>query len=63
MLPNKSGSIINTASVLGLGALPRKGHYIATKHGVVGLTKAAAVEYAFVNGATFLVDGGVIAHA
>ncbi|MFJ9543847.1 SDR family NAD(P)-dependent oxidoreductase [Streptomyces sp. NPDC101225] len=41
-----SGSIINTSSVLGLGAIPEQGHYIAAKHGVIGLTKAAAVDYA-----------------
>jgi len=42
----KTGSIINTASILGIGGLPNQAHYIATKHGVMGLTKAAALEYA-----------------
>lgn len=40
------GAIVNTASVMGLSALPDQAGYIASKHGVVGLTKAAAVEYA-----------------
>lgn len=46
MLTRGNGSIINTASVLGLGAIPHQSPYVATKHGVLGLTKAAAVEYA-----------------
>ncbi len=40
------GSIINTASVLGLIAVPGQSAYIGAKAGVVGLTRAAAVEYA-----------------
>jgi NAD(P)-dependent dehydrogenase (short-subunit alcohol dehydrogenase family) len=36
--------IVNNASVSGLVALAGQGAYTATKHGVVGLTKAAAVE-------------------
>jgi NAD(P)-dependent dehydrogenase (short-subunit alcohol dehydrogenase family) len=40
-----SGSIINTASALGLVALPGQSAYIASKHAVIGLTKAAAMEY------------------
>jgi NAD(P)-dependent dehydrogenase (short-subunit alcohol dehydrogenase family) len=39
------GSIVNTASFSGLVAVPFAPAYVATKHGVVGLTKAAAVEY------------------
>jgi len=49
MLRQKSGSIINIASMLGLvGAAPdilAIQHYIASKHGVIGLTKTAAVQY------------------
>src|SRR5581483_11519711 len=39
------GSIVNTASFSGLVAVPFAAGYVAAKHGVVGLTKAAAVEY------------------
>lgn len=40
------GAIVNTASVAGLIADPRMAPYVAAKHGVVGLSKAAAIEYA-----------------
>ena len=39
------GSIVNTASICGLVALPHATAYNAAKHGVVGLTKSAALEY------------------
>lgn len=39
------GSIVNTASICGLVALPHATAYNSAKHGVVGLTKSAAVEY------------------
>ena len=40
----EGGSIIITSSVGGLKALPGQAHYVAAKHGLVGLTRAAAVE-------------------
>lgn len=40
------GAIVNTASIAGLVGLPTATHYVAAKHGVVGLTKTAAMEYA-----------------
>jgi NAD(P)-dependent dehydrogenase (short-subunit alcohol dehydrogenase family) len=40
------GAIVNCASVAGLRAAPKVSAYTAAKHGVVGLTKAAAREYA-----------------
>jgi len=45
MLKVASGVIVNTASVAGLAGLPQLAAYTASKHGVVGLTKAAALEY------------------
>jgi len=39
-----SGAIVNTSSMLGAAAMPDNGAYIAAKHGVHGLTRAAAVE-------------------
>jgi SDR family mycofactocin-dependent oxidoreductase len=38
------GSIITVSSVAGIKALPGQAHYSAAKHGVVGLTKSAAIE-------------------
>jgi NAD(P)-dependent dehydrogenase (short-subunit alcohol dehydrogenase family) len=46
MLATGGGSIVNTASLAGLVAVPALAAYIASKHGVVGLTRAAAVEHA-----------------
>jgi|TARA_R110002124_G_scaffold287360_1_gene473782 NAD(P)-dependent dehydrogenase (short-subunit alcohol dehydrogenase family) len=40
------GAIVNTASVAGIVADPHMSAYVAAKHAVVGLTRAAAVEYA-----------------
>jgi NAD(P)-dependent dehydrogenase (short-subunit alcohol dehydrogenase family) len=45
MLQN-GGSIINVASILGQAGTKFSPAYVAAKHGVVGLTKAAALEYA-----------------
>lgn len=46
MLRQGGGAIVNTASGAGLVGSPRMSAYVASKHGVVGLTKAAALEYA-----------------
>jgi NAD(P)-dependent dehydrogenase (short-subunit alcohol dehydrogenase family) len=40
------GAIVNMASVAGLSGGPTASAYFASKHGVVGLTRAAAMEYA-----------------
>lgn len=41
-----SGAIVNNSSLGGLVGLPERAAYHASKHGVIGLTKSAAVEYA-----------------
>jgi NAD(P)-dependent dehydrogenase (short-subunit alcohol dehydrogenase family) len=46
MLENKYGVIVNMASILGQVAFATSPAYVAAKHGVVGLTRTAAVEYA-----------------
>ncbi|PJR65885.1 SDR family NAD(P)-dependent oxidoreductase [Raoultella sp. T31] len=46
MIDQKFGSVINTASMAGLIGFPSLGLYTASKHAVVGLTRAAALEVA-----------------
>jgi len=45
MLKSGGGSVVNIASVHGQICLPNISGYVASKHGVVGLTKVGAVEY------------------
>ena len=46
MLEHGGGRIVNTGSIAGLIGLPTSSAYVAAKHGVLGLTKTAALEYA-----------------
>ncbi len=46
MLSQGGGSIVNTASVAGLVGFPAQAAYVASKHGVIGLTKSAALDHA-----------------
>nr|BAP47476.1 short-chain alcohol dehydrogenase [uncultured organism] len=49
MLESGGGAIVNVASILGSVGFPNAPAYVAAKHGVVGLTKNAAIEYATQN--------------
>ena len=46
MITNKSGAIVNISSIAGIVGLPNASAYVAAKHGVIGITKTAALEYA-----------------
>jgi len=49
MIAQGGGAIVNTGSIAGLIGLPTSSAYVAAKHGVLGLTKTAALEYADTN--------------
>jgi len=46
MATQKKGVIVNMASILGKVGFATSSHYVAAKHGIIGLTQTAALEYA-----------------
>lgn len=46
MLAAGGGAIVNNSSIFGLKAMPHLAYYVAAKHGIVGATRAAALDYA-----------------
>lgn len=46
MLEGGGGAIVNNASIFGLKGMPKTASYVAAKHGVVGATRAVALDYA-----------------
>ncbi|MFA9428793.1 SDR family oxidoreductase [Egicoccus sp. AB-alg2] len=58
-LVERRGTVVTVASTLGLRALPAATAYAASKHGVVGFTRALALELGGQVGVTMLVPGGM----
>lgn len=46
MIRKNYGKIINVSSMAGIVGVPNNAHYVASKHGVVGLTRALAIDFA-----------------
>jgi NAD(P)-dependent dehydrogenase (short-subunit alcohol dehydrogenase family) len=49
MIPRRRGAIVNVASIAGLVGIPNAATYVASKHAIVGLTKALAIDWSRYN--------------